>query len=194
MWPCVRHVFWCPEYRGVSSLFSGVSRSWGVSALFSGVSRLSRCVRLVFWCVQTFAVCPPCFLVCPDYLGVSTCLVVCAECGRVSALFSVEYKLSRGVRFVFWYVQKVLVCPPCPPCPEYYGVSACLLVCPEYLWVSTMFSGVSRLSCGYVFWCFQNVLVCPPCFLVCQECCGVLILLSSMSRLSRFLCRFFWCM
>ena len=80
--PCVRFVFWCvqdvavcplcPKCRGFDVLFSCVrnvaacspcfllfSECRSVSILLSGVFRLSRCVRLVFWCVQNMAVCPP---------------------------------------------------------------------------------------------------------------------------------------
>ena len=62
-----------PACRGVSAMFSGVSRLLrcvrllflcpkcrGVCAFFSGVSRLPRFVRLVFCCDQIIAVCPPC--------------------------------------------------------------------------------------------------------------------------------------
>ena len=91
----------CSERRSVSVLFSGAFRVSRVSALFSGVSEyrnvstflsgvsiVSRCVRHVFWLVQSVAVCPPCFLVCLKCHGMSVLFSGVSRVSRVSALFS----------------------------------------------------------------------------------------------------------
>ena len=153
---CVCFVIWSVQKVSAVRLVSGVSFMWRCVRLVFWNTRLSPLFRLVIWCVQIVWVCPSCFLVCLEY-------------GRVSALFSIVYKLSRRVRFVFLCVHKLSVCPPCfLLCPEYYGVSACFLVCPEYICVSTLFTGVSRtwLIIRLPFWYVQNVTVCPSCFLV----------------------------
>ena len=202
---CVQSVMVCPPCFMVCSEYRGLS------ALFSGVSKVPRCVLLVFGCVQNdicsvqvIVMCPPCFLVCPEcrglsafFGGVSLDFVVCLECCGVPALFSCVSRMSQCAR-VFFLVRSecFIVCLPClVVCPEYCVVSVL------FPFVSTVFSGMSRvlrcvrlvsgvsevLRCfRLVFWCIKNVVVCPPCFLVCLECRCVSDLFSGVSRVSRF--------
>ena len=90
---------------------------FGVFRVFSGVSRASRFVRLVFWCVQSIVLCPPCFLVCSECRGVSDLFLVCSECRGVSALFSGVSRVPLNLRLVFsclrlvfWCVQSDICC------------------------------------------------------------------------------------
>ena len=157
MWLCVRHVFcsvsrlsrradyvfWCfqnvlvcppcflvcQECWSVFTLLSDVSRLSQFLCLVFGESRLSRCVRLVFWCVQNIPVCPPCFLVLPG-------------CGGMSSFFAGMTRLSRFSCLVFSCIQNFAACPPC------------FLVFVECRSVSTLLSVVSRIS-----WCVQNMAV-----------------------------------
>ena len=156
----------CPSCGGVSVLFSGIPDCRPFFALLSGVSRLCGCARLVFWCVQNMAVCPPCFLLCTNFRG-------------VSALFSDVSINSRSVHLVFCCAQNITVCPPafwcvqnisvCPPCVQnVVDYPPSFLVCPKCDGVSVLFSGVTKLSrfIHLVLWCVRNGAVCLSCFLV----------------------------
>ena len=124
-----------------------------VSALFPGVSRLSRCVRLVFWCFQTVVLCPLCFL-------------LCGECDGLSALFCDVSRMWWCVRLVFWCDQNVVVCP------------SFLMVCPKCGGVSALFSGVSRM-----WWCPSCFLARPECGGVSKCCVSTFFsVLSRLSR------------
>ena len=91
-----RLVFWCVQALANCPLcFLVCPDCRGVSAWFSGVSRRSRFVLFVFCCVENVMVCPPCFLVCPECGGVSAWFSgVCSKC-RVSTFLSGLSRLSR---------------------------------------------------------------------------------------------------
>ena len=155
----------------------------GVSTLFSCVSRIWWRVRLIFWYDQIVALLS---VVSSFFLGVQnvavllSCFLVCPECGRV--------------RLVFWCVQTFAVCP------------LCFLVCSDFLNVSSLFSGLSRMwrcvryaqsvavlapcflvsgmlrRVRLVSWCFQNIAVFQSCFLVCLECRGVYALFPGVQN------------
>ena len=129
-----------------------------VYPVFSGGFRMSRCVRLVFWCVQNVSVCPACFLCVKSVFPCVLRVAVCPPCILVYPEFFLVGSECRGMSALFSGVSRV---------------SRCVRLVSD---VSRLFSGVSRVLSGVsrasrcvrlVLWRVQSVVLCPPCFLLC---------------------------
>ena len=118
----------------------------------------------------------------------------------------------------FSSVSRMALCPPCfLVCATFAVCPLCFLVCSDFLNVSSLFSGVSRMwrcvryaqsvavltpwflvsgmlrRVRLVSCCFQNVAVFQSCFLVCLDCRGVYALFSGVSRIWRCVRLDLWC-